>query len=166
MFKILAFAGAALALGGVLAAVLMFGVLPMPFGPMAQAREAADRATPKPAVTVMYPIKDRVVNLSDKGTVRYLKAAMTLEFLDHKTKEPPRGDAVKQQQDEFAHEMAAHSAIIEDAVITTLSAKASTDLLKPDGKDQLKTELIERVNHALHEQEKVVNVYFTSFIIQ
>ena len=39
-------------------------------------------------------------------------------------------------------------------------------LLKIDGKDQLKSELITNVNHALHDEEKVVNVYFTSFIIQ
>jgi flagellar basal body-associated protein FliL len=30
----------------------------------------------------------------------------------------------------------------------------------------LKTDLIQNVNHALHDQEQVVNVYFTSFIIQ
>ena len=37
---------------------------------------------------------------------------------------------------------------------------------KPDGKDALKNELLDKVNHALHDEEKVVNVYFTSFIIQ
>jgi flagellar basal body-associated protein FliL len=62
--------------------------------------------------------------------------------------------------------MSPYSAIIDDALVTTLSSKGSADLLKLDGKEALKTELIDKVNHALHEEEKVVNVYFTSFIIQ
>src|SRR6266511_2724033 len=145
MIKILAFVGAGLLLGGALAAAVVLGVVPVPFGPLADARAAAEKAKPKPAVTVMYPTKERVVNLTDKASPRYLKVS---------------------PKDEFAKEMSGHAAIIDDALVTTLSAKGSPELLKPDGKDQLKTELIERVNHALHEEEKVVNVYFTSFIIQ
>jgi flagellar protein FliL len=166
MIKILAFVGAGLALGGAIAAAMVLGVIPVPFGPLAEARAAAEKAHPKPPVTVMYPTKERVVNLTDKASSRYLKVSLTLEFLDHKAKEPPKGEAVKVQQEEFAAEMSGHSAVIEDALVTTLSAKSSTELLKADGKDLLKGELIERVNHALHEEEKVVNVYFTSFIIQ
>lgn len=166
MIKILAFVGAGLALGGALAAAVVLGMIPVPFGPLAEARAANEKANPKPAVTVMYITKERVVNLTDKVSPRYLKVSLALEFIDHKAKEPPKGEAVKLQQEEFAAEMSGHSAIIEDALVTTLSAKVSTDLLKADGKDQLKTELIERVNHALHDEEKVVNVYFTSFIIQ
>jgi flagellar FliL protein len=166
MIKILAFVGAGLALGGVLAALVVLGMIPVPFGPLAEARAAAEKANPKPAVTVMYITKERVVNLTDKASPRYLKVSLALEFIDSKTKEPPKGEAVKVQQEAFAAEMSGYSAIIDDALVTTLAAKGSTDLLKPDGKDQLKTELIERVNHALHDEEKVVNVYFTSFIIQ
>jgi len=166
MIKILAFVGAGLALGGAIAAAVVLGVVPVPFGPLAEARAAAEKAKPKPVVTVMYPTKERVVNLTDKASTRYLKVSLTLEFLDAKAKEPPKGEAVKLQQEEFAKEMSGHSAVIEDALVSTLSAKASTELLKPDGKDLLKSELIEQINHALHEEEKVVNVYFTSFIIQ
>ena len=166
MIKILAFVGAGLALGGAIAAAVVLGVIPVPFGPLAEARAAAEKANPKPSVTVMYPTKERVVNLTDKASARYLKVSLTLEFLDVKAKEPPKGEAVKLAQDEFAKGMSGHAAIIDDALVSTLSAKSSTDLLKVDGKDQLKSELIEKVNHALHEEEKVVNVYFTSFIIQ
>src|SRR5256885_521961 len=146
MIKILAFVGAGLALGGALAAAVVLGVIPVPFGPLAEARAAAEKATPKPVVTVMYPTKERVVNLTDKASPRYLKVALTLEFVDSKAKEPPKGDAVKLQQDEFAKEMSGHSAVIDDALVGSLSSKISTELLKPDGKDQLKSELIEKVN--------------------
>jgi flagellar FliL protein len=164
MIKILAFVGAGLALGGGLAAAVVMGMIPVPFGPLAEARAAAEKA--KPPVTVMYPIKERVVNLTDKATTKYLKAAVTLEFIDHAVKEPPKGEAIKVQQEHFAHELVGHAAIIEDALVSTLSSKTSAELLRPEGKDMLKSELIERLNHALHEQEHVVNVYFTSFIIQ
>ena len=164
MIKIVGILGAALVLGAGVAAAILLGILPVPFGPMAEQRAAAEKA--KPPVTVMYPTKERVVNLTDKSASKYLKVALTLEFIDTKLKDPPKGAAVATQQTEFTAEMSPYSAIIDDALVTTLSSKASADLLKPDGKDALKTELIERLNHVLHEEEKVVNVYFTSFIIQ
>ena len=164
MKKILLFVGVGLALGGALAISVVLGLVPVPFGPLAEARQAAERA--RPPVTVMYPTKERVVNLMDKQTSHYLKAQVTLEFINTKVKDPPRGDGVKVQQDEFAKDMQGYSAMIEDALTTTLSSKSSTDLLKPDGKDVLKQELLQNVNRALHDEEKAVNVYFTSFIIQ
>jgi flagellar protein FliL len=164
MIKIVGILGGALALGAGIAVAIVMGMIPLPVGPAAEARALAEKA--KPPVTVMYPTKERVVNLTDKSASRYLKVALTLEFIDNKLKDPPKGEAVKLQQDEFAKEMSGHAAIIDDALVTTLSAKASAELLKPDGKDSLKSELIEKVNHALHDEEKVVNVYFTSFIIQ
>jgi flagellar basal body-associated protein FliL len=164
MIKIIGIIGAAVLLGAAVAAAIVMGIIPLPIGPAAEARAAAEKA--KPPVTVMYPTKERIVNLTDKTAAKYLKVAMTLEFIDAKVKDPPKGDAVTAQQADFAKEMSGHSAIIDDAVVLTLSAKSSADLLKTDGKDQLKSELIQNVNHALHDEEKVVNVYFTSFIIQ
>jgi len=164
MIKIVGIIGAALALGAAVAVAIVMGLVPLPFGPQAEARAAIEKA--KPPVTVMYPTKERIVNLTDKTTAKYLKVALTLEFIDHKVKDPPKGEGVKLQQDEFAKEMSGYSAVIDDALVTTLSRKGSAELLKADGKEALKTELIDRVNHALHDDEKVVNVYFTSFIIQ
>ncbi|MBV8718674.1 MAG: flagellar basal body-associated FliL family protein [Chloroflexi bacterium] len=164
MIKIIGILGASLVLGAAVAATIVMGLLPLPFGPAAEARAAAEKA--KPPVTVMYPLKEQVVNLSDKAATKYLKAAVTLEFIDSKLKDPPQGAAVTQQQTDFAADMTPYAAIIQDAIVSTLSSKTSADLLKTDGKDQLKNDLITNVNHALHDDEKVVNVYFTSFIIQ
>jgi flagellar basal body-associated protein FliL len=164
MIKIIALVGVVLVVCGGLAAAVVMGVIPVPFGPLAEARAAAEKA--KPPVTVMYVMKERVVNLTDKSTSKYLKVALSLEFIDTKVKDPPKGAAVLAQQTVFAEEMSPYSAIIDDALGTTLSSRSAADLLKPDGKEQLKSELILNVNHALHDEEKVVNVYFTSFIIQ
>jgi flagellar protein FliL len=164
MIKIVGILFGALALGAAVAVAIVMGIIPLPVGPAAEARAAAEKA--KPPVTVMYPTKERVVNLTDKASSRYLKVALTLEFIDHKVKDPPKGEAIKLQQEEFAKDLAGYTAVIDDALVTTLSSKSSADLLKADGKESLKNELIDRVNHSLHDEEKVVNVYFTSFIIQ
>ena len=164
MIKIVGIVLAGILIGAGVAAGVVTGFIPVPIGPAAEARAAADKA--KPPVTVMYPTKERVVNLSDKAASKYLKVALTLEFIDTRLKDPPKGAAVTQQQTEFAGEMSPYSAIIDDALVTTLSSKSSSDLLKPDGKEQLKNELINNVNRSLREEEKAVNVYFTSFIIQ
>ncbi len=169
------------------------GIIPVPFGPIAEARAGAEPA--RPPVTVMYPTKERVVNLTDRETPRFLKVQVTLEFIDRTRKEPPKGDAVKAQQEEFAKDMAAYSAIIEDALTMVLSSKTSTQLLDPAGKEALKRELIDKLNRTLFpdppaegasekgpakapaptpspakesepERERVVNVYFPLFIIQ
>lgn len=164
MIKILGIVVGSLVLGAGLAAAIVVGIIPVPFGPAADARAAAEKA--KPPVTVMYPTKERVVNLADKSASKYLKVTVTLEFIDTKLKDPPAAAAVVQQQTDFATDLSPYSAVIEDTLVTTLSGKTSADLLQPTGKDQLKTDLINNVNHALHDDEKVVNVYFTSFIIQ
>lgn len=164
MIKVIGIIGGSLIFGAAVAVAIVMGLIPLPFGPAAEARAAAEKA--KPPVTVMFTTKERVVNLTDKAAAKYLKIALTLEFIDSKLKDPPKGAAVATQQTDFAAEMAPYNAVIDDALVSTLSAKSSSDLLKPDGKDQLKNDLINNVNHALHEEEKVVNVYFTSFIIQ
>jgi flagellar protein FliL len=164
MIKIVGILGGGLLVGAALAVAIVMGLIPLPFGPAAEARAAAEKA--KPPVTVMYTAKERVVNLTDKAASKYLKVALTLEFIDSKLKDPPKGAAVTQQQTDFAAEMSPYSAIIDDALVTTLSSRSSSDLLKPDGKELLKNDLMNNVNHALHDEEKVVAVYFTSFIIQ
>jgi flagellar FliL protein len=153
-----------LAAGAVIVALALSGVLPLPFNTQGHAHAAPELQRPR--VTVMYPTKERIVNLVDTGTVRYLKAQVTLEFIDRKEKEPPKGEAVKHQQESFAKEMSAHLPIIEDRLTSVLSSKTSAELLSPAGKTRLKEEIMEKLNLAFHDAEKVVDVYFTSFIIQ
>jgi flagellar FliL protein len=164
MIKIIGIIAVALLLGGGVAAAIVMGLIPLPVGPAAEARAALEKA--KPPVMVMYVTKERVVNLTDKTASKYLKVALTLAFIDTKVKDPPKGAAALAAQTVFAEEMSPHSAIIEDALVSTLSSRSSAELLKPEGKEILRNELIQNVNHALHDEEKVVDVYFTSFIIQ
>ena len=164
MIKVIGIMGGGLLLGAAVAAAIVMGIIPLPFGPADVARAALEKS--KPPVTVMYPTKEQVVNRADKNASKFLKVDVTLEFIDDKYKDPPVGPAVTQQQTEFAADLTPYTQIIQDSLVSTLSSKTSNDLLKVDGKDQLKQDLINNVNKALHDQEQVVNVYFTSFIIQ
>ena len=165
MKRILLLAIPALLIGAGVVATLVFGLVPVP-GVTPLLGRPATPEPPKPVVTVMFPTKERVVNLSDPGTMRYLKVQATLEFVDTARRDPPKGDEVQAQQEAFAKEMQAYTAVLEDRLTTVLSAKTSADLQAAGGKERLKQEVADQINKALHEREKVVNVYFQTFIIQ
>jgi flagellar FliL protein len=50
-------------------------------------------------------------------------------------------------------------------VLTVLSSKNSKDILTSEGKNGLREEIKEKMNHLLTET-KVRNIYFTEFVIQ
>jgi flagellar FliL protein len=118
-----------------------------------------------PPVGIMFPLRDRVVNLTDPGMMRYLKVGVTLDIKDPKLKEPPKGEEYKKKQEHLTVEMKGHLPQIEDQVTVILSSKSSGELISAEGKQKLKDELKEKLNKALHE-DLVLGVYFTDFIIQ
>jgi flagellar protein FliL len=69
---------------------------------------------------------------------------------------------------EVAHLVTGHRPQIQHALILMLSGEDSAKLLTLQGKRDLMENIVEIVNHVLHEDEKtgVKEVLFTSFIIQ
>jgi len=69
---------------------------------------------------------------------------------------------------EAEHLLASYQPKIQHALILLLSSKDVATLLTLKGKKDLMEEIIETVNHQLHETEKtgIKEVFFTSFIIQ
>lgn len=88
-----------------------------------------------------------VVNLAESG--RYLKVTMQLET----------SDAAEQKLVE------AKMPNIRDAVITLLSSKSAESVAGPEGKIQLKDDILLRVNQAVG-KDVFKNVYFTDFVMQ
>ncbi|MGB0117538.1 MAG: flagellar basal body-associated FliL family protein [Terriglobales bacterium] len=87
-----------------------------------------------------------VVNLTASGPRAYLRAGITLG-LAHP---PPRN---------------VPTALVRDTILSVLATSQPEELLKLEGKRQLKDELLK----ALHErvpQLAVENVYFTEFLVQ
>lgn len=93
------------------------------------------------------PLEPFIVNLQVKGS--YLKATMQLKFA---------GKAVpKNAESELPK--------IRDAVIRTLSSKSAAEILTAEGKEALREEVKKAINTAFG-SDKVVQIYFTEFIIQ
>lgn len=88
-----------------------------------------------------------VVNLSVPG--RYLKVTMQFEVIDKK----------------YRNMVEEKSPMIRDTVITLLSSKSAEAVSSPEGKFQLKDEILYRANQAMG-KEVFKNIYFTEFVMQ
>jgi flagellar basal body-associated protein FliL len=63
--------------------------------------------------------------------------------------------------------MTARQPMIKDVILRILSSKKPEEVLTSEGKEKLKEELIEGINEAIGlEEEPVVNIYFTEFMVQ
>jgi flagellar FliL protein len=90
-----------------------------------------------------------IANLSDEGGGRYLKATLQVEFV---------GAAAPADFD-------ARSPQIRDSVLTLLTSRSFDDIRTPDGKQNLREEVIARLNQVL-QRDAVRSIYFTEFIVQ
>ena len=132
--------------------------------PPATTPAAKDAGTPADAAARFgptYDVKDRIVNLADAGGRRYLRYTASIEFAPVT---PPAG--AKDPATAFQAEVKPYSALIEDDVTTVLSSETSADLATPEGKDQAKKLIAERLRRDLAGRETVTNVYFTDFVMQ
>jgi len=90
-----------------------------------------------------------VLNLSDRG--RYLKITIRFEVTDETLQETVK---FKTPQ-------------LRDAVITLVSSKSLNSISTPEGKFQLKDEVLFRANQIMGmEMDIFKNVYFTEFVMQ
>jgi flagellar FliL protein len=120
----------------------------------------------EPSVGIMYQLDTKVVNLAEPGGLRYLQASIVLEFwpLIENYNELV-GEEKVVAVDEFKAEIDVWKPVIDDLVTGILSSKTYNDVATIEGKEALKEELITAINGALG-YEGVVNVYFTSFLVQ
>ena len=90
-----------------------------------------------------------VVNLADDGAQRYLKVTMMVEFFGN---EPPPQFSMRQPE-------------VRDLLLTLLSSKYVADIRTIEGKQQLRDEVIARINRVL-DDDVVKAIYFADFIVQ
>jgi flagellar basal body-associated protein FliL len=98
-------------------------------------------------------LPERVINLkSSPAQPTYLKVTVTLEFADPEHKYIKlKGEALAVANEHFTKELVGSKTI--DQVSTT------------EGRDRLKLELTDAINHQLHDHE-VESVFFEVFITQ
>lgn len=139
---------AVLLLGGGGAGAWFAGLLP-------GSAEESEPAPPAGDVSIAYQpgalraLDPFIANLVDEGGGRYLKTTIEVEFA---ASTPPEGFDLRMPQ-------------VRDLVLTLLTSKSFDQIRTPAGKQDLREELIHRINHAF-QKEVVKAVYFTEFIVQ
>jgi flagellar FliL protein len=101
----------------------------------------------KASKAVLVPLDPFVLNLAEQG--RFLKLTMQFEL----------SDPLYQQMVED------HIPQLKDAIIILLSSKSVESLASPEGKLQLKDELLLRANLTIG-KDIFKNLYFTEFVMQ
>ena len=115
-----------------------------------------------PATTISMPMDPFLVNLADAGGHSYARISLTLRLVapaTAKTAEAKPEGADAGAGDDELKDMA------RDTIITVLSQQLSDDLMAPGGKDHLK-ELLRQAMIARDPRLKVVDIYFTEFLVQ
>lgn len=113
----------------------------------AEAHEVKKEKKPKQEITT--DLDTFVVNLAGPGPGRYLRATLSLALKEEKDKERLK---------EFM-------APIRHALIMFLSVQRVEELLEPEGKDELRNQIVEQIN-TVTGREMAENVYFKEFLIQ
>ncbi len=105
--------------------------------------------SPRPRLGPMLKLSPLVINLKEEGGRHYVKTTIVLEI----------------GQNEWAEEVKSRIPLLTDLAILTLSDKRLEDLKNVAAKENLKKELLEKVNQALN-SPKVNQVYFDEFLYQ
>lgn len=113
-------------------------------------KDKKEATAPLPTqVGVMMDLGVFTVNLADSGVDAYARVSITIELSNEK---------VRQEVDR-------RLPIIKDAIIDVISSKTSSFVRTPEGRENLRLELIKRINTILFEGG-VRNIYFTEFVVQ
>jgi len=107
----------------------------------------AQKVEKKETKTALVALDSFVLNLAEQG--RFLKVTMQFELADA-TSQPLVTSKMPQ---------------LRDAIITLMSSKSAESVSSPEGKLQLKDELLLRANQTMG-NEPFKNLYFTEFVMQ
>ncbi len=111
--------------------------------------ESAHDKAEKKKQSAIFPLDPFVLNLGDHG--RYLKVSIQFEVTD-------------ESMNEFVK---SKTPMLRDTIITLVSSKSLSSISSPEGKFQLKDEVLFRANQIMGlEKDIFKNLYFTEFVMQ
>jgi len=114
--------------------------------------KSGDAAGAMGKVKSMMNLDSFLVNLADMDAARFVKVTFRLGLDESKLGEEYASDQVI-------------LAATRDRIISVLSTKTADEILTPEGKEQLRKEIRERVNQILP-RGKVVEVFIMDFVVQ
>jgi flagellar FliL protein len=118
----------------------------------AKADAPAPAAQKKREMKSTFDLDPFLVNLADTESVRFVKVTFRLGLPEEGMKDKLANDPV-------------FLAATRDRIISLLSSKNSDQILSPEGKEQLRREVRERVNAVIPAGE-VGEVYIVDFVVQ
>jgi flagellar FliL protein len=118
----------------------------------AKAHVAGGAAPASSEVNSVLPLDSFVVNLQDPAGNGYLRVGIDLGL----------AGAAK---DDDKEKQAAYLPRLRDTILGVLGSRSVDDLLTPDGKTKLKTDLLQAINASVPELQ-CKEVYFTEFLVQ
>lgn len=141
LFYLMVLAGAVIAAGIVMGAVMYFVGIPGVIPKM---------KAPPPPVYETLEMGERVVNLNDPSAARYLRVRIVLEF---------------KKDEKLAAEVKEKNAQVMEAILKVLRSKSVEDIKPLNKEEKVKSEIISAINANL-KTGKIEKVYFTDFLIQ
>jgi flagellar FliL protein len=118
--------------------------------PVAQnEQQLATEDIPEAGPGILIDMENITINLADEDESRFLRVKMKLEV----------------ENEESKLKVDTYTVQIKDLIITILSSKRFDDVRTPQGKYDLKEELVYRINSLLS-GEVVKNMYFSDFVAQ
>ncbi len=132
---------------GAAAYFLLFAKSPPPPEEVAEAQPQEPEEENKPGPFLQ--LNPFVVNLADPTGRRYIRVKIALELKDEQT--------LSEANDRIPQ--------INDTIIMVLSSKTVEEVLAPEGKAELRFEIMNKLNQLLG-PGKVRGVYFTQFVVQ
>ncbi len=134
---------------------------------------------PTPTVRVYHPgeghmvnMTTKIINLAEPSGNKYIRLTVTLEFEPDEEAVDAEGEAAAEGEEAatptvspFDTYIEARMPILDDTVITLLSTKTYEALYTAEGKEALRQELMQAIAERIPDH-KLINVYFTEFVVQ
>lgn len=107
----------------------------------------------------------KIVNLADPSGRKYIRVTVALEFAPDNEYQALEGEEKAAHLNEFETAITNRMAVMDDVVITLLSTKTYEQLYTAEGKEALRTEMLDAIHQRVPDLH-VLNVYFTEFVVQ
>ena len=118
---------------------------------------------PSTAIGPMIEIKEFIVNIISESDRHYVKAALTIEFINDSTVVDKKSGATS--NDLAREEAAQRMPQLRDSILLLIGNKTFEELQDLQGKKQLKAELASKIDSIL-QRGKVKEIYLTDFVVQ
>ncbi|MCE1253012.1 MAG: flagellar basal body-associated FliL family protein [Anaerolineae bacterium] len=133
-----------------------------------------------PGSGILIDSGSKIVNLADPGGRTFIRTSIVLEFAPNSTEyfdtsemasaggegsTAAAGTVKDAYVSNFKEELNTRLPVINDIIITVLSTKTYNQIYTSEGKEALRQEIMQAINSRLHEY-KVIQVYFTDFVVQ